>query len=242
MWLERSSLNEEQNFDQAHPKKKVPAKQNESIISQSVFPSYDEMQKSFQAMFDKRDTEQKAEIAKRDASHKAEIEKLKTEFESKMTKQTQIPASQTIESVRRPRGPPSLLQTKEDMEHYRLTQYLNNLGIFSTEDLDRNYPIKPFQRSHPQRSNVSARIDRVEEVINENRNAMNQLTEEFQKLNIHKSNIAKSNFNRSYFTPLKPINLAKEKDNRGGYDEEENIWYDSLEKKTTTRYKGILTL
>ncbi|CAG8786781.1 469_t:CDS:2, partial [Racocetra fulgida] len=71
-----------------HPKKKVPAKQNESIISQSVFPSYDEMQKSFQAMFDKRDAEQKADIAKRDASHKAEIEKLKTEFESKISQQS----------------------------------------------------------------------------------------------------------------------------------------------------------
>ncbi|KAF0373868.1 hypothetical protein F8M41_012953 [Gigaspora margarita] len=87
MWLERFSLNEEQNFDQAHPKKKVSAKQNKSIISQSVFSSYDEMQKSFQAMFDKRDAKQKADIAKRDASHKAEIEKLKTEFESKMSQQ-----------------------------------------------------------------------------------------------------------------------------------------------------------
>ena len=79
LWLERSSLYVDQNSDQAQPKKKSLAKQNDSIIlqsivSQPVFPSYDEMQKSFQAMLEK----QKAES-------KAEIEKLKTEFESKMS-------------------------------------------------------------------------------------------------------------------------------------------------------------
>jgi hypothetical protein len=49
---------------------------------QPVFFLYDEMQKSFQTMFDKWNIEQKAELAKRDVSHKAEIKKLKPEFES----------------------------------------------------------------------------------------------------------------------------------------------------------------
>ncbi|CAG8455867.1 17095_t:CDS:2 [Cetraspora pellucida] len=60
----------------------IAAKQNVSIISQSivsqpVFPSYDEMQKSFQAILEK----QKAES-------KVKIEKLKTEFELKMSQQS----------------------------------------------------------------------------------------------------------------------------------------------------------
>ena len=179
--------------------------------------SLEDMQKAIQNALVQQKTENQALVKK------------VTELESQMAKQTQVPALQTVEPVRQPRGPPSSLQTEEGMENYRLSQYLNNLGIFSTEDLERNYPIKPFQRSRPQRSNVSARIDRVEEVINKNRNAMNQLTEEFQKLNIHKGNIAKSNFNRSYFTPLKPINLANEENS--GYDEENDIWYDDSEKK-----------
>ncbi|CAG8827521.1 10374_t:CDS:2, partial [Dentiscutata erythropus] len=66
------------------PKKKLSAKQNDSIISQSVFTSYDEMQKFFQAMMEKQKTESKAEIEKQ----KAEIEKLKAEFETKMTQQS----------------------------------------------------------------------------------------------------------------------------------------------------------
>ncbi|CAG8675412.1 7190_t:CDS:2, partial [Gigaspora rosea] len=49
----------------------------------------------------------------------------------------------------------------------------------------KNYPIKPFQRSRPQQSNIFARIDRIENAINEERDV--------------------SNYTRSYFTPLKPI-------------------------------------
>ncbi|CAG8505759.1 12444_t:CDS:2 [Cetraspora pellucida] len=79
LWLEHSSLYVDQNSDQAQPKKKSLAKQNDNIILQfivlqPVFPSYNEMQKLFQAMLEK----QKAEF-------KAEIKKLKTEFESKMS-------------------------------------------------------------------------------------------------------------------------------------------------------------
>ncbi|CAG8798968.1 14537_t:CDS:1, partial [Dentiscutata erythropus] len=73
-----------QNFDQAQPKKKLSAKQNDSIISQPVFPSYNEMQKSFQAMMEKQKIESKAEFEKQ----KAEFEKLKAEFETKMTQQS----------------------------------------------------------------------------------------------------------------------------------------------------------
>ncbi|GBC04238.1 hypothetical protein RclHR1_05580023 [Rhizophagus clarus] len=56
-----------------------------------------------------------------------------------------------------------------------------------------------------QRNDNFSRIDRMEEGLNETRESVNQLTEEFQKLNICKP-IARSNFNQSYFTPIKPIN------------------------------------
>ncbi|KAF0519127.1 hypothetical protein F8M41_016645 [Gigaspora margarita] len=88
-FLEHSSLYVHQNSDQAQSTKKSFTKQNnnaqssqpasnilQSIVSQPAFPSYDEMQKSFQAMIDKQDTK-----------HKAKIEKLKAEFESKMSQQ-----------------------------------------------------------------------------------------------------------------------------------------------------------
>ncbi|CAG8759129.1 2679_t:CDS:2 [Cetraspora pellucida] len=88
-----------------------------------------------------------------------------------MAKQT---ASQTVEPVKQPRGPSSLLQTEEGIRNYHLSQFLNNLGIFSTEDLERNYPIKPFQRFYSQQSNVFARINRVEEEINETCNTIDE--------------------------------------------------------------------
>ena len=100
---------------------------------------------------------------------------------------------------------------------------------------------------------MSARIDRVEDGINETRDVVNQLTSQFQKLNIRKCDIcgetgyskgscpnrqiARSNFNRSYFKPLTPINFQNTppgSDNEGdGYDEENNMWigYDSPPKK-----------
>ncbi|CAG8489604.1 23840_t:CDS:2, partial [Gigaspora rosea] len=149
-----------------------------------------------------------------------------TELESQMAKQTQVPAPQTVEPVRQSRGPPSSLQTKEDL-------------------------------AHSEAINVSARIDRVEEGINETCNAVNQLTNQFQKVYIEKCDIcgemghskkncpniqiARSNFNRSaYFKPLTPINFQNThpvSDNEeDGYDEENNRWtvYDTSEKKTVT--------
>ncbi|CAG8614596.1 9652_t:CDS:2 [Ambispora gerdemannii] len=115
--------------------------------------SLEDMQKAIQNALTQQKTENQALVKK------------VTELESQMAKQMQVPAPQTVEPVRQPRGPPSSLQTEEGIENYRLSQYLNNLGIFSTEDLERNYPIKPFQRSFPRKSNVSARIDRVEELM-----------------------------------------------------------------------------
>ncbi|CAG8676693.1 23340_t:CDS:2, partial [Cetraspora pellucida] len=93
------------------------------------------------------------EVANNDMQQKAD-------FQSQITQQAvaqkaQTPALQTVKSVRQPKGPLSLLQTEEDIENYHLLQFLNNLDIFSTKDLERNYSIKPFQRSYLQQSNVS---------------------------------------------------------------------------------------
>jgi hypothetical protein len=153
----------------------------------------------------------------------------------------QVSALQTIEPIRQPRGPPSTLKSEEGLKNYYVAEFLKNLSVISKEDLDTDYPIKNFQRPRPQRSNVSARIDRVEEGINETRESVNQLTEEFQKLNIRKP-VARSNFNRSYFTPIKPINpqYASPDSNDGednnwwtGY-EPEDTKYEASEKKTGT--------
>src|SRR6266542_5158923 len=177
-----------------------------------------------------------------------------TELQSQMTQQAQVPASQTVEPVRQLKGPPSLLKTEEGLKNYYVAEYLKEVGLLNKEDLDSDYPIKPFQRSRPQRSNVSNRIDRVEEGINETRDAVNQLTNQFKKLNIHKCDIcgetghskgscpnrqiARSNFNQTYFKPLTPINFQNtppdsdnDKDNSGGYDKVDNAWYYAPEKK-----------
>ena len=75
-------------------------------------------------------------------------------------------ASQTVEPVRQPRGPPSTLKIEEGMKNYYVAEFLKDLGIVNKEDLDSDYFVKLFQKSHPQRSNVSNRIDRLEEGIN----------------------------------------------------------------------------
>jgi len=165
----------------------------------------------------------------------------------------QVSILQIVEPVRQPRGPPSTLKSEEGMRDYYVSEFLKNLGLLTKEDIDTDYPIKPFQRPCSQRSNVSARIDRVEEGVNETRDAVNQLTNQFQKLNIRKCDIcgetdhskdscpkrqiARSNFNRGYFKPLTPINFQNTplgSDNEGdGYDEENNMWtgYDPPVKK-----------
>ncbi|CAG8807812.1 3918_t:CDS:2, partial [Gigaspora margarita] len=153
-----------------------PTKQNESIISQPivsqpVFPSYDEMQKSFQAMIDKRDTEQKAELAKRDASHKAEIEKLKTEFESKMIQQSK---------KSRPPVPP---KDHEQIHEFYADQGDPRWSNLSREEalqwIDKAFP--PPIASKPERlrsSNQNARIDRIESKVDE----IGQMTSQFGRM------------------------------------------------------------
>ena len=193
--------------------------------------SLEDMQKAIQNALAQQKTENQALVKK------------VTELQSQMTQQTQVPAPQTVEPIRQPKGPPSTLKTEEGMRDYHISEYLKNLGFLSKEEIDRDYPVKPFQRPHLQRNNNSARFDRIEEGLEETRNSVNQLTDEFQKLNIHKtvarSHLSKtSSFNRPYFTPLKPINPQyaspdSNEDNGGGYDEDNN-WvtgYDEASEK-----------
>ncbi|CAG8459553.1 631_t:CDS:2 [Cetraspora pellucida] len=110
-----------------------------------------------------------------------------------VAQKAQAPASQTVKPVRQPRGLLPSLQTEEGMENFHLSQYLNNLGIFSTEDFDRNYPIKPFQKPHQGRlysSNQNARMDRIESKVDE----ISQITSQFGKMMLdNKKLLAKSN-------------------------------------------------
>ena len=78
-----------------------------------------------------------------------------------MVQQTQVPAPQTVEPVRQPKGPPSSLKTEEGLKNYYVAEYLKEVGLLNKEDLDSDYPVKLFQRPHSQRSNVSSRIERV---------------------------------------------------------------------------------
>ncbi|GES93171.1 hypothetical protein GLOIN_2v1481897 [Rhizophagus clarus] len=143
-----------------------------------------------------------------------------------MSQQTQVSAPQTVEPVRQPKAPPAFTKSEEGMRDYHISEYLKNLGFLSKEEIDRDYPVKPFQRPRSQRNDNSSRIDRMEEGLIETRESVNQLTEEFQKLNIRKP-VARSNFNRSYFTPLKPIvppDSNSEENDGNNYDEDNNMW------------------
>ena len=70
----------------------------------------------------------------------------------------------------------------------------------------------------------------MEEGLNETHESVNQLTEEFQKLNIRKS-VARSNFNRSYFTSIKPINPQYASPDSN--DDEDNNWWTGYEPEDT---------
>ena len=194
-------------------------------------------------------------LAQQKTEYQSLLEKQKSDFQSQMTQQAQVSAPQTVEPVRQLRSPPSSLKSEEGMKNYYVAEFLKDLGLLNKEDLDSDYPVKNFQRSHPQRSNVSNRIDRLEERINETRDTVNQLADQFQrKAYIQKCGIcgetshskgscpnrpiAQSNFTRSYFTPLKPIvsqytppDSDGDDNNSGDYDEENNKWYDALVKK-----------
>ncbi|GES92388.1 hypothetical protein GLOIN_2v1778046 [Rhizophagus clarus] len=191
-------------------------------------------------------------LAQQKTEYQSLLEKQKSDFQSQMAQQ--VSTSQTVEPVKQPRGPPFTLKTEEGLKNYYVAEFLKDLGVISKEDLDTDYPVKNFQRPRQQRSNVSARINRVEDGINETRDAVNQLTNQFQKLNIRKCDIcgetgyskgscpnkqiARSNLNRSYFKPLIPIdyqNTPLNSDNEeDGYDKVDNTWYYAPEKKTVT--------
>ncbi|CAG8735860.1 9207_t:CDS:2, partial [Rhizophagus irregularis] len=98
-----------------------------------------------------------------------------TELQSQMTQQAQVSALQTVEPVRQPRGPPSSLQTEEGLKNYYASEYLKEIGVLNKAKLDADYLVKPFQRPRQQRNNNSARIDRMEEGLNETRDAVNEL-------------------------------------------------------------------
>ncbi|CAG8818438.1 23944_t:CDS:1, partial [Gigaspora rosea] len=200
--------------------------------SQPAF-SKDDIQKAIQEALAQQKTE-----------YQSLLEKQKADFQSQMTQQAvaqkaQAQAPQTVEPVRQPRGPPSSLQTEEGMGNYRLSQFLNNLGIFSTEDLERNYPIKPFQRPRSQQ-NQSMRMDRIESKVDE----IGQMTSQFGRMmldNQSKKPVAKSNSTYRYFPPLIPSQFQyaspdsdDNEDEEGGYNEEENKWHapSQSEKKT----------
>src|SRR6266496_1826645 len=119
-------------------------------------------------------------LAQQKTENQALVKKV-TELQLQIVQQTQVPASQTVEPVRQPRGPPSSLKTEEGMKNYYVAEFLKDLGLLNKEDLYSDYSVKPFQRSRPQRSNVSNRIDRLEEEINETRDTVNQLADQFQR-------------------------------------------------------------
>ncbi|CAG8817210.1 2412_t:CDS:2, partial [Cetraspora pellucida] len=212
MWLERSSLNEGQNFDQAQPKKKLLAKQDDSIISQPVFSSYDEMQKSFQAMMEKQKIESKAEIEKQ----KAEIEKLKAKFETKMTQQS------------KKSRPPVLPKDYEQMQEF-----------YKGQAFPPPIPTKP-ERLHS--SNQNARIDRIESKVDKIGQMTSQFGTMMldNKKPVAKSNSTYRYF--SPLIPSQSQYASPDSDNNeneeGRYSEEENKWHalSQLEKKTGTEF------
>ncbi|CAG8634611.1 5128_t:CDS:2, partial [Diversispora eburnea] len=112
-------------------------------------------------------------LAKQKSNYDAEIEKLRKEVQSSKAQKTQAPVPQTVEPVRQPRGPPSNLKTEEDYGKYYLSKFLNDLGIYSKEDLDLNYTEKPFQRT-----NQFTRMDRIESKVDE----IGQMTSQFGKM------------------------------------------------------------
>ncbi|PKY33279.1 hypothetical protein RhiirB3_452053 [Rhizophagus irregularis] len=180
-------------------------------------------------------------LAQQKTENQALVKKI---TESQMTQQTQVPAPQTVEPIRQPRGPPSSLKTEEGLKNYYVSEYLKEIGLLSKEDLDSDYPVKPFQRPRSQRNNNSARFDRIEEGLEETRNNVNQLADLFQKKafiqkcgicgetdhskgSCPKRPIAQSKFTRSYFTPLTPIvpsDSDGKKNGGGGYDKDDNRW------------------
>ncbi|EXX67389.1 hypothetical protein RirG_114840 [Rhizophagus irregularis DAOM 197198w] len=122
--------------------------------------SLEDMQKAIQNALAQQKTENQALVKK------------VTELQSQMAQQVSTP--QTVEPVRQPKGPPSSLKTEEGLKNYYVSEYLKEIGLLSKEDLDSDYPVKPFQRPRPQRNNNSARFDRIEEGLEETQNNVNE--------------------------------------------------------------------
>ncbi|GBC13578.2 hypothetical protein GLOIN_2v1778046 [Rhizophagus irregularis DAOM 181602=DAOM 197198] len=129
-----------------------------------------------------------------------------TELESQMAQQAQVPAPQTVEPVRQPKGPPSSLKTEEGLKNYYVAEYLKEVGLLNKEDLDSDYPSRRG--------------------INETRDAVNQLTNQFQKLNIRKCDICGETGHSKGSCSKRET--ARSNFNWGdGYDnEEQNRWYE----------------
>ena len=117
--------------------------------------SLEDMQKAIQNALAQQKTENQALVKK------------VTELQSQMPQQAQVSAPQTVEPVRQPKGPPSSLKSEEGMKNYYVTEFLKDLDLLNKEDLDSDYPVKPFQRPRLQRNNNSARFDRIEEGLEE---------------------------------------------------------------------------
>ncbi|CAB5201965.1 unnamed protein product [Rhizophagus irregularis] len=210
------------------------------LVPQQQGISLKDMQKAIQNALIQQKTE-----------YQSLLEKQKSDFQSQMAQQVSTP--QTVEPIRQPRGPPSSLKIEEGLKNYYVSEYLKEIGLLSKEDLDSDYPVKPFQRPRPQRNNNSASFDRIEEGLEETQNNVNQLADLFQKKafiqkcgicgetghskgSCPKRPIAQSKFTRSYFMPLTsivPPDSDGEENGEGGYDEDDNRWigYDPPVKK-----------
>ncbi len=58
----------------------------------------------------------------------------------------QVPTPQIVKPIRQLRNSSSLLKTEKGLKNYYIAKYLKEVDILNKEDLDSNYPIKPFQR------------------------------------------------------------------------------------------------
>ncbi|GBC23467.2 hypothetical protein GLOIN_2v1778046 [Rhizophagus irregularis DAOM 181602=DAOM 197198] len=150
-----------------------------------------------------------------------------TELQSQITQQAQVPAPQTVKPIRQPRGPPSSLKTEEGLKNYYVSEYLKEIGLLSKEDLDSDYPVKPFQRP-PDLFQKKAFIQKCG-ICGETGHS---------KGSCPKRPIAQSKFTWSYFTPLTPIvppDSDDEENGGGNYDEDDNRWigYDLPVKKNS---------
>uniref|UniRef100_U9U1D2 Uncharacterized protein n=1 Tax=Rhizophagus irregularis (strain DAOM 181602 / DAOM 197198 / MUCL 43194) TaxID=747089 RepID=U9U1D2_RHIID len=124
----------------------------------------------------------------------------KTENQTLIKKVTELQSQMTQQR----KGLPSSLQTEEGLKNYYVSEYFKEIGVLNKAELDADYP----------QNNNSARINRMEEGLNETRDA--------------------SNFNRSYFKPITPINfqytLPASDNEEDSYDVNNNRWtgYDPL--------------